>query len=120
MKEELTPIRFGTDGWRAVIAEGFTFANLERVAQAYADYLLQQSETKDVSLLQQLVSVRQISKDEAESNLFRDVIQKASPPLVIVGFDRRFLSEKFAERAAEVRDRLYRKPWRWRLYTFRR
>ena len=31
-------IRFGTDGWRAVIAEDFTFANLERVAQATAEY----------------------------------------------------------------------------------
>jgi len=27
-------IQFGTDGWRAVIAEDFTFANVERVAQA--------------------------------------------------------------------------------------
>ena len=32
-------IRFGTDGWRAVIADGYTFANLERVAQATADWL---------------------------------------------------------------------------------
>jgi phosphomannomutase len=62
-----TPIRFGTDGWRAVIADQFTFANLERVAQAYADYLKAQTES-----------------------------------LVVVGYDRRFLSEKFAERAAEV------------------
>src|SRR5689334_23373223 len=31
-------IKFGTDGWRAVIAEGFTFANVARVAQATADY----------------------------------------------------------------------------------
>jgi phosphomannomutase len=31
-------IKFGTDGWRAVIAEDFTFANLDRVAQATADY----------------------------------------------------------------------------------
>lgn len=31
-------IRFGTDGWRAVIAEGFTFENVARVAQAAADY----------------------------------------------------------------------------------
>ena len=37
----LTTIKFGTDGWRAVIAEGFTFANLERVAQAYANLLKQ-------------------------------------------------------------------------------
>jgi phosphomannomutase len=31
-------IEFGTDGWRAVIAEGFTFANVARVSQAAADY----------------------------------------------------------------------------------
>ncbi|HEX4997941.1 MAG TPA: phosphoglucomutase/phosphomannomutase family protein, partial [Terriglobia bacterium] len=35
MKE---PIRFGTDGWRAVIAETFTFENVRRAAQATADY----------------------------------------------------------------------------------
>lgn len=34
-----TPIKFGTDGWRAVIARDYTFANVERVAQAYAAYL---------------------------------------------------------------------------------
>ena len=33
----MPPIRFGTDGWRGVIAEDFTFANVERVAQATAD-----------------------------------------------------------------------------------
>src|SRR5438093_8673448 len=32
-------IRFGTDGWRAVIAEDFTFANVRRAAQAFADFL---------------------------------------------------------------------------------
>jgi phosphomannomutase len=62
------PIKFGTDGWRAVIAREFTFANVERVAQAYADHL---ATTKDESL-------------------------------VVVGYDRRFLSEQFARRAAEV------------------
>ena len=34
-----TPIRFGTDGWRGVIAEDFTFANVRRVARAIARYL---------------------------------------------------------------------------------
>jgi phosphomannomutase len=35
----MTPqIKFGTDGWRAVIADDFTFANLERVALATARY----------------------------------------------------------------------------------
>jgi phosphomannomutase len=115
-REALTPIRFGTDGWRAIIAEGFTFANLERVAQAYASYLIksgaQSSDAKVQSLLEQLVEVGQISEAEAEISTFRNVIQKAvstktSPeqlraPLVIVGYDRRFLSEKFAERAAQI------------------
>ena len=32
-----TPIKFGTDGWRGVIAEDFTFENVRRVAQATAD-----------------------------------------------------------------------------------
>ncbi|HAV64198.1 MAG TPA: hypothetical protein DCY13_17760, partial [Verrucomicrobiales bacterium] len=36
----MADIKFGTDGWRAVIAEDFTFANVERVAQAAADYWL--------------------------------------------------------------------------------
>jgi phosphomannomutase len=31
-------IKFGTDGWRAVIADDFTFANLERVALATAQH----------------------------------------------------------------------------------
>ena len=71
-----TTIRFGTDGWRALIAHEFTFANLERVAQAYADYLRQQQGQHKT--------------------------ERAAPPLVVVGYDRRFLSEQFAERAAEV------------------
>jgi len=35
-------IKFGTDGWRAVIAEDFTFANVAKVAQAIADYFQSQ------------------------------------------------------------------------------
>ncbi len=31
-------IKFGTDGWRGVIADDFTFANVSKVAQAIADY----------------------------------------------------------------------------------
>lgn len=77
---ELPPIRFGTDGWRAVISKEFTFANLERVAQGYAEYLLQHRQEATNAGEQ---------TDEATS-------------LVIIGYDRRFLSEKFAERAAEV------------------
>jgi phosphomannomutase len=64
-------IRFGTDGWRAVIAEDFTFANVERVSQAAADYW----------------SANPVAGTEKK---------------VIVGYDRRFLSDKFGQRAAEV------------------
>jgi phosphomannomutase len=35
-------IKFGTDGWRARIAETYTFDNLRRCAQGFADYLLGQ------------------------------------------------------------------------------
>ncbi|MSR43094.1 MAG: phosphoglucomutase/phosphomannomutase family protein [Pedosphaera sp.] len=34
----MASIQFGTDGWRAIIAEDFTFANVARVAQATADF----------------------------------------------------------------------------------
>ncbi|MGO8788757.1 MAG: phosphoglucomutase/phosphomannomutase family protein [Terriglobia bacterium] len=37
-------IKFGTDGWRAVIAEDFTFANVRRVAAAIAQYVSKESE----------------------------------------------------------------------------
>jgi phosphomannomutase len=36
---EAPPIRFGTDGWRALVAEEFTFPNVRIVAQAIALYL---------------------------------------------------------------------------------
>jgi phosphomannomutase len=32
------PIKFGTDGWRAIIADEFTFENVRRAAQATAEY----------------------------------------------------------------------------------
>ena len=34
-----TEIRFGTDGWRGLIADDFTFANVSRCAQGVCDYL---------------------------------------------------------------------------------
>lgn len=64
-------IKFGTDGWRAVIAEDFTFANVARVAQATADYWI--------------------------ANPMAGTERK-----VIIGYDRRFLSDQFARCAAEV------------------
>src|SRR5881392_1772811 len=34
------PIRFGTDGWRGIIADDFTYENVRRVAGAIASYVL--------------------------------------------------------------------------------
>jgi len=35
-----TPITFGTDGWRASVAEDYTFDNVRRCAQGFAAYLI--------------------------------------------------------------------------------
>ncbi|MEK7224358.1 MAG: phosphoglucomutase/phosphomannomutase family protein, partial [Bacteroidota bacterium] len=35
-------IKFGTDGWRGVIAEDYTFDNVRRCAQGFASYMLAQ------------------------------------------------------------------------------
>jgi phosphoglucomutase len=35
----MTAIKFGTSGWRGILAEDFTFANVRLVCQAIADYL---------------------------------------------------------------------------------
>ncbi len=35
----MSGIKFGTDGWRALMDKDFTFENVERVAQAFCDYL---------------------------------------------------------------------------------
>ena len=65
----LAQIKFGTDGWRSIIAEDFTFDNVRVVAQAIADYI----------------------NDTPKSG-----------EGVVVGYDNRFLSERFAEAVAEV------------------
>ena len=59
-------IKFGTDGWRAIIARDFTFSNVRIVAQAIADYINNEKELERVKC-------------------------------IVVGYDTRFLSERFAE-----------------------
>jgi phosphomannomutase len=41
---EPTRIVFGTDGWRAKIADDYTFANVRRCAQAVAEYVVERGE----------------------------------------------------------------------------
>jgi alpha-D-glucose phosphate-specific phosphoglucomutase len=60
-------IKFGTDGWRAIISEDFTFDNVRVVAQAIADFV------------------------KSEKGKIYD------NPTLVVGYDTRFLSEKYAE-----------------------
>lgn len=70
-----TPIKFGTDGWRGLIAADFTFDRLKQVAPLAAQVL---------------------------ANVYSSA---AANKLIIVGYDRRFLSEDFALATAEaVRD----------------
>jgi phosphomannomutase len=65
----VSTIIFGTDGWRGVIADDFTFANVRKVACAIARY----------------------------------VVRAEKPNAgVIVGYDTRYGSERFARAAAEV------------------
>lgn len=72
-------IKFGTDGWRAVISEDFTFANVQRVAQAVAE--------------QTMADWVERAPMEHRSN---------GQPLMVVGYDTRFLSDRYAATVAEV------------------
>jgi phosphoglucomutase len=42
----MTEIKFGTSGWRGILAEDFTFANARLVCQGIADYLKQEGLTQ--------------------------------------------------------------------------
>jgi phosphomannomutase len=69
----INPIKFGTDGWRGIIAADFTFERVMLVAPLAAQVL------------------RQVyGAETGNSNT------------IIVGYDRRFLAEEFARSAAEA------------------
>ncbi len=70
-------IKFGTDGWRAVISEDFTFENVRRVARAVAEQTLHDWGSPP---------------GQAEKER----------PSFVVGFDTRFLSDRYAIAVAEV------------------
>lgn len=46
----MTKIKFGTDGWRAIIAKDFTVDNVARVAKATADFVKTQSDQPSVCI----------------------------------------------------------------------
>jgi alpha-D-glucose phosphate-specific phosphoglucomutase len=43
---ESTVVKFGTDGWRGIIADDFTYANVRVAARAIAHYVLQHEDAK--------------------------------------------------------------------------
>jgi len=43
-------IKFGTDGWRGVISDDFTFENVRKVAQAVADYYTLKAEGRKLCM----------------------------------------------------------------------
>jgi alpha-D-glucose phosphate-specific phosphoglucomutase len=73
------PIHFGTDGWRAVISDTFTFHNLQLVSQAIADAVASEGWINGTKLE-----------------------QKPDPKKIVIGFDTRFLSDRYAKEAARV------------------
>jgi len=78
-------INFGTDGWRAVIADTFTFDNLRLVAQGVAD------------------AVSSPDWGAAPANgIGKGTAAAYDPALMVVGFDTRFLSDRFAVEVARV------------------
>jgi len=72
-------IHFGTDGWRAVISDTFTFHNLRLVTQAIADAVATEGWTNGSKL--------EPAPDRRK---------------VVVGFDTRFLSDRYAQDVARV------------------
>ena len=73
----MSQIKFGTDGWRGVIAQDFTFENVARVAQATCDFWKAEIQNQ-------------------QSGIF------GWQPKVVIGYDRRFFSDRFAQTTAEV------------------
>jgi alpha-D-glucose phosphate-specific phosphoglucomutase len=73
------PIHFGTDGWRAVISDTFTFHNLRLVGQAIADAV---------------GSEHWLNGKTALENI--------DPHKMVVGYDTRFLSDRYAVDMARV------------------
>ncbi len=86
-------IKFGTDGWRAVIAEDFTFDNVRVVAQAIADYLKKTKGRKVVIGY----DARFLSREFAHccglvlaANNIRVVVSDSQVPTPVVSFNCRY------------------------------
>ena len=86
----MTQIKFGTDGWRGIIADDFTFENVRLVTQAICDYL-KTKRTKDKG--------RRAQTKEISPSFD---LRPSTFPGVVVGYDTRFLSQEFAKACTEI------------------
>src|SRR6185312_16705434 len=46
MSAAKTPVKFGTDGWRGIIADDFTYENVRIAARAIAHYVIEHEDAK--------------------------------------------------------------------------
>ena len=65
-------ISFGTDGFRGIISDNFTYSNIRKIAQGLSDFIAYK------------------------------YMRISEKPSIVIGYDRRFMSEKFAISFAEV------------------
>lgn len=81
-------IKFGTSGWRATIADGFTAYNVQRLTEALSSHVTDNEEYGFVGA--------QYQRHLKEHKITR------KKPLVIIGYDTRYGSEYFARLVAET------------------
>lgn len=89
-------IKFGTDGWRAIIAKEFTFENVGVVAQAIADFLEKTNKKKNKRVVIGY-DRRFLSKDFAQTvalvlaaNKIKVVLSTKDVPTPVVSFHCRY------------------------------
>ncbi len=72
-------IKFGTDGWRAIIGEGFVFANVRRVAVAAARYVIAEGSAKQGLIIG--YDTRFLSPESAERAA--EAVAEAGVPVIL-------------------------------------
>src|ERR1700726_2307019 len=78
-----SPIKFGTSGWRGLIADDFTFANVRLAVTAIAEHINSKG-----------------AKGSKGSKELKGA--KTANPIVLVGYDTRFYSEEFSQLAVDI------------------
>jgi alpha-D-glucose phosphate-specific phosphoglucomutase len=78
-------IKFGTDGWRAVIAEAYTYDNVRDVANALAQHLLKNEKTRVDNGVAIGYDTRFMSRDFAQT--VAQVLAQSGIPVLLSGRD---------------------------------